>query len=140
METSDFMMPVVSVGDVVLWSHGGSPSEKKCPAFVTEAGDRTVQLTVYAGGYAACQVKDGVYHAGDPLRRKGHRGDAGAWEYAPQTIMLNALVETVQKQVMAIKRLEGRIENLNTKLTKVRKGQPVLDEEMELTFEGAAAG
>ena len=121
-----FEMPPVYIGCPVLWSYGAGKDEKRSPAVVTDFGDRTVQLTVFLGGYTQVKVYDGVYHADDPLRKLGNRGDNGAWELSKLPVDILAVCELIQKLNSKYERLEGRLEGLTNRFNKLAraKGQP----------------
>lgn len=89
-DESDFIMPAVAIGDVVLhWA--GSDSNKPTPAIVVDTGDRAVTLKLLPTSRETF-VRSGVPHRDDPLlqkrreKRDGPRTQeyhAGFWDHTP---------------------------------------------------------
>lgn len=133
-----FQRPLIRTGDVVLWSHGGNPEETRSPAFVTNVGDRTIQLSVFSAAHGQAKTKDGVYHLDDPLRKKGNRGDNGCWEYAPLTIYFQAIVQDFEALLERFHRLNIKVDKLSSRMSKITKDLGA--EEESQTEEPATVG
>lgn len=122
MQAPEYLPPfALQVGDVILWSYGDNKDEAKCPGFVTQVGDRTIQISAYSPGFVTAQTKDGVYHIGDPLRKKGNRHESGCWDYTPAFLLQKDLEQGLGNLFDTIKRLEARIEAQTTAINRIRK-------------------
>jgi hypothetical protein len=80
-----YEMPVVHLGQMVLWRHNPT-AEVPAPAIVTRVGQRAVSVFIIPTESKVGITRDGVRHKGDPELAK-IQSDAGCWEYtAFQTV------------------------------------------------------
>lgn len=77
-----FVMPEISVSDIVLWYDNGDLGSAGHAALVTRKGAESVDLTVYGEGVSD-RHKRGVRFHSDPKMANVFQRDAGGWDYSP---------------------------------------------------------
>ena len=131
MSDEVYKPPTVRVGDPVLWSYNGSLKDIRAFGIVTEVGERCIQITVFSKGWAAAQIKDGVYHVEDPLRLKGDRNRNGTWEESELCKDIGVLFNSCADLNKTVLRLDAKISQQNQRINKFLRGRGVADEEPE---------
>lgn len=73
-----YVMPHASLGLCVWYA---SRESTPIPAIITQVGEGSVMLTVFAPDNRAGVPKDGVRHISDPMVRQYPTYEAGTWDY-----------------------------------------------------------
>lgn len=108
---SAYEMPPAAVGPCVWRS---SPTDPEAvPAFITQAGRRSVLLTIFAPDNRGGIPKDGVRHISDPELSDNPDRSSGCWDYTPDQVM----IQTVQKLVFDH---ETEVINLQRQITELK--------------------
>ncbi len=89
---SEFTMPAVEVGQVVLWSYGKGGAT--AAAVVTRVATRSCTLSVHVDGIRDHITKNGVRHCDDPFLQTHAILDDGVWDLTPRDKRINALLES----------------------------------------------
>lgn len=92
--TSEFVMPAISIGSIVLWHPDGDRNMAPSCGRVVHVSNRSVELIT--------DTRDGVryardvHHIDDPrIRQNENIKSYGAWEYHPDSIRLMDLERRV---------------------------------------------
>jgi hypothetical protein len=82
-------MPLVEVGETVLWYPDGgiSDGEVPSPGMVTGVSERTISVSVFEKDAVNVNPHDGVRHVRDPELSKFDVRISGAWDYGPMRKM-----------------------------------------------------
>ena len=83
MVDDDYVMPPVTIGQVVLWHEGGHRNEHPAPAIVVKVGNEALCLATIIQNISNFILRDGGRHLDDP---KVNREDPymGAWEHTAE--------------------------------------------------------
>lgn len=96
-DTDEFVLPIVEIGDTVLWSpdHGGAP----VAAMVTGTGfdGSRIDLQLMHPEMASLDPRVGVPHRDDPHQRVTEDEDLGMWQLSPMHRRLQYLGEELEE-------------------------------------------
>lgn len=89
-------MPVPSLGPCV-WKATTNPNDpvEPVPAIVTQVGQRSVMLTVFAPDNRGGLPKDGVRHISDPELGDHPNYEGGCWDFTPDQVLVGVLRDLV---------------------------------------------
>lgn len=84
MDSTEWAMPKVRIGDVVLFSKDYKTFDSPTPAFVTGVGDTTISVSAIT--QAGMMWHASVHHKDDPALHGDHGWqDLGVWEFTDLT-------------------------------------------------------
>lgn len=86
---SDWKMPAVELGEVILWYPDGSPADHAMPAIVTRVGMSSVDLAIISGESCSLTHLQEVRHLRDPGRTESTA--PGVWGWGPHRLQLEVL-------------------------------------------------
>lgn len=91
-------MPAASLG-LCVWYPSPDDRDQAVPAVITQAGDRSVNLTVWAVDNRGGLPMSGVRHASDPEIREHPGYDSGCWDYTPEYTGLSAVILALKSRL-----------------------------------------
>lgn len=78
---SDFFMPSVSIGEIVLWHHAADKNVVPRPAIVTYVGADTISCSIIERDSNTLMCADGVRHVDDPTILVPEARESGSWSH-----------------------------------------------------------
>ena len=81
-----FDMPVVQIGQIVLWHPDTANPAEACPAIVTRVFTDSVSLSVLRHDRNFLEPIDGVRHKDDPQTHRLELRDYGGWSHTSATL------------------------------------------------------
>lgn len=105
---SQWKMPPIRPGDMVMWYKGKRPNSSGLPATVLKVmkGTKKVQLWVFGDISQGGPMKDGVQHVDDPTLQKPGVTDneVSCWEYTRYHKDLVAKVQELDEKIIDLEK------------------------------------